>query len=191
LSNYYSPRRGNDIRDVAKIWEVARATSAASAFFDPIKIGGETFRDGGSGANNPIFQVWDEAVDIFKRTDPDWKLEDHLKCIVSVGTGKALLQEFGDSIRDVGKALVAISTNSALIANNFRQRHPKLFTHPSRVAFRFDVTQGLEEVGLEKAEKIPTIEAATRRYISYEDVFVDIELCAQTLRSTSCTSRSP
>jgi predicted acylesterase/phospholipase RssA len=191
LSNYYSPRRGNDIRNVAKIWEVARATSAASAFFDPIKIGGETFRDGGTGANNPIFQVYDEAVDIFQGTDPDWKLEDHLKCVVSIGTGMALLQAFGDTIQDVGKALVAISTNSALTANKFQQRHNGFFKHPSRIAFRFDVTQGLEEVGLEESEKIPTIEAATRRYISSENVFENIGFCAQILRSTSCTSRSP
>ena len=46
-----------------RIWEAARATSAASSFFDPIKIGqfGEEFVDGAVGANNPVAQLWNEA----------------------------------------------------------------------------------------------------------------------------------
>lgn len=47
----------------AKIWEAARATSAASTFFEPISIGdhGERFTDGALIHNNPVFQVYKEA----------------------------------------------------------------------------------------------------------------------------------
>lgn len=65
LSNYYSDRRGNDLRNIVKIWEAARATSAASSFFDDITIAGEGFVDGATGANNPIFKLWTEAADAF------------------------------------------------------------------------------------------------------------------------------
>jgi hypothetical protein len=40
-----------------------RATPAASSFFDPIAIGDfqESFVDGATGANNPVYEVWNEA----------------------------------------------------------------------------------------------------------------------------------
>jgi patatin-like phospholipase/acyl hydrolase len=46
-----------------KIWEVCRATSAASSFFDPIAVGRyeEEFVDGGIGANNPVTELWNQA----------------------------------------------------------------------------------------------------------------------------------
>jgi hypothetical protein len=43
---------GNATAD--EIWKVARATSAAPKYFDPITIGERMFRDGAIGANNPV-----------------------------------------------------------------------------------------------------------------------------------------
>ena len=37
-----------------KIWEAARATSAAPTYFKPITVGNYTLLDGGLGANNPL-----------------------------------------------------------------------------------------------------------------------------------------
>src|SRR5438046_2333141 len=112
LSSYYNRRRGNPIRNIAKIWQVARATSAASSFFDPINIGTEGFVDGGTGANNPIRQLWNEAKDAFA-DGPEWELKNNLQCLVSIGSGKLLLTRFGDSFikNEVVPALVAIATN--------------------------------------------------------------------------------
>jgi len=45
-----------------KIWEAARATSAATSFFNPITIGTESFVDGATGANNPINELWTELT---------------------------------------------------------------------------------------------------------------------------------
>ena len=44
-----------------KIWEAARATSAAPAYFNPITIGGHDYTDGGLGYNNPTSMAWDEV----------------------------------------------------------------------------------------------------------------------------------
>ena len=54
--SYQSTRGSSDLLRKTKIWEAARATSAAPSFFDSIKIGeyGEEFTDGGTGANNPV-----------------------------------------------------------------------------------------------------------------------------------------
>ena len=37
-----------------KIWEAARATSAAPSYFEPLKIGDRKLVDGGLAANNPL-----------------------------------------------------------------------------------------------------------------------------------------
>ena len=65
LSSYPSERRGRDLFDVTTIWQAARATSAATSFFEPIVIGNEEFVDGATPANNPIMELWFEAYDAF------------------------------------------------------------------------------------------------------------------------------
>jgi predicted acylesterase/phospholipase RssA len=48
----------------ATICQAARATSAATTFFEPASIGARRFADGALGANNPVDEVEDEASDI-------------------------------------------------------------------------------------------------------------------------------
>ncbi|KID84387.1 phospholipase [Metarhizium guizhouense ARSEF 977] len=189
LSSYYSRRRGHDLRQVAKIWEVARATSAASSFFDSITIAGEEFIDGATPENNPILQLWSEAADVFgDRTDSTWRLEDNLQCLVSIGTGKLRLTPFATSIikNEVGAALVAIATDTEQVANTFQIHHTSLYQ--GKRAFRFNVGQGMEDIGLEEKEKIDDIEASTRRYIQLEDTLVAMEACVRNLSERECAA---
>ena len=44
------------------IWEVARATTAAPTYFEPIKISNRKFGDGGFGTNNPAEEMFWEVV---------------------------------------------------------------------------------------------------------------------------------
>jgi len=44
----------DELYDICKIWEAARATSAASTFFEPIRIGNQRYVDGALRYNNPI-----------------------------------------------------------------------------------------------------------------------------------------
>src|SRR6267143_6345722 len=65
-----------------KIWEAARATSAAPTFFKHIEIGNKQyFIDGGLGCNNPSRVVLDEAEALFGTCQ--------IGCLVSIGTGQA------------------------------------------------------------------------------------------------------
>lgn len=178
MSSYYSKRRGTDLWNITKIWEAARATSAASTFFDPITIGEETFTDGATGANNPIHQLWSEAGDVWK--DRDGSLEDQIKCILSIGTGVPSLQPFGASLKDVALGLKAIALETEETAELFRKHHTELFN--SNKAFRFNVSRGLESVGLEEVSKWGLIQAATRNYVQTEEVHLKIEACAENLR---------
>ena len=64
------------------IWQVARATSAAPTYFEPVVIDGLEYIDGGFGANNPCAEIYDEVKKMNNSAE---------KCvyfILSVGTGK-------------------------------------------------------------------------------------------------------
>lgn len=69
------------------------------------------------------------------------------------------------------------------VDNQFQLQHKPLFIQPGRRAFRFNVSQGLEQVGLEEESKAPVIEAATRQYIALEENFVALEACASILQN--------
>lgn len=65
-----------------RIWQVARATTAAPTFFDCITIDNCRYGDGGFGANNPIREVYHEVCQMNGNT------KKCLNLLMSVGTGK-------------------------------------------------------------------------------------------------------
>jgi predicted acylesterase/phospholipase RssA len=173
--------------NVVKVWEAARATSAATSFFDDIEIGDEGFVDGATGQNSPIAAMWTEAGDIFKEKDvPDWRLEDNVQCFVSIGTGIPSLEAFGDSPLSVANTLKNIATDSMRAAEDFQRHHPNM-VRDNRF-FRFSVLRGLEKIGLEEAGKRKEIVAATREYIQEENIFKQMEACADKLQQRGCAS---
>lgn len=186
LSSYHNVRRGTDVLKKARIWEVARATSAATTFFDSITFADEGFVDGATGANNPISELWTEANDVWGSSLEGSTLEDNIKCLVSIGTGVPSLTPFGDDPLQIGKAIVAIATETEAEADQFQKHHSKLY-QTSR-AFRFNVIRGLEGIGLEDTSKRAEINAATRAYIQSEEVFVQVGRCAKNLAERECMS---
>ena len=135
----YSSREVDEVD--CKIWEACRATSAASSFFDPIRIGpfNEEFVDGATGCNNPIDEVLSEARIIWPDADR------RIQCVVSIGTGEPALKPFGGNVKDVGKTLLALATDTKNTAERFLRAH----THIGLADryFRFNVMKGLEDVG--------------------------------------------
>lgn len=73
--------------DEHEIWEVARATSAAPTYFDPIIIDGEEYFDGGIGYNNPVALVFDEVM---SKSGPPGActMIEIFDLLVSIGTGQ-------------------------------------------------------------------------------------------------------
>lgn len=180
----YPPRGSSHLYSTARIWEAARATSAASSFFDPIPIGpfGEVFVDGATGANNPIRQLWNEAKFVWE----DNPLEANIKCIVSIGTGMPSLTAFGGNLVDVGQTLLQIATETEKTAESFHREHSELAIENRY--FRFNVLHGLENVGLEDAAQLKKIMAATGRYVASEAVHRQIRLCGERLATRECAS---
>lgn len=144
LTSYRSQRGRERLFRTTKLWEAGRATSAAPKFFDPITIGefGQTFGDGATGANNPVYEVWNEAQDIWSSKP----LEDNIKCLVSTGTGVLSDKPFPGKLITLGRSLVAIATETERTAERFRRDKSRL-DEIGRI-FRFNVSRGLETIGL-------------------------------------------
>ena len=182
LTSYKTPRGNNDLLNSVTIWEACRATSAASSFFDPIAIGRykEEFVDGATGANNPVMELWNQAQ-LMWGVEP---LEGKVRCLVSVGTGIPSLKPFRDDVLHIGKTLVAIATETEQTAERFRQDKSQLDS--SGRYFRFNIDRGLEDIGLEESVKKKEIASATRRYITSQVVFKQMQACAGNLAEREC-----
>ncbi|EKM76758.1 hypothetical protein AGABI1DRAFT_44362, partial [Agaricus bisporus var. burnettii JB137-S8] len=149
-----------------KIWEAARATSAAPTFFKRIIIGGDQpFIDGGLGRNNPSQVVLEEANALFGTRQ--------IGCLVSIGTGQAGVNEikkpgFWQRIlpTDVIDALRRITTDCESTHEAMLHRFSKL---PSTY-FRLNVEQGMQEIELSEWEKLSNAEAHTTQYMRKEEV---------------------
>lgn len=187
LSSYPSPRRGFGDRlfNTATIWQAARATSAATTFFKPIEIDHELFLDGATGANNPIEELWTEARDVWSN-DEDWRLEDNIDCLISLGTGMPSMTPFDDSAFSIHRTLAEIATECEKTTEDFRRR----FSSARGWFFRFNVP-GLERVGLEEGKKKDVIIGATRHYIQTELIMRELQRCGKALKERTCKCRAP
>ena len=165
LRSYPPTRESTDLYHVTKIWEAGRATSAASSFFDPIAIGslGQEFLDGGTGANNPVLQLWNEAADIFCDGSSS-RLYKDLRSIVSIGTGISDLTDFGDDPLAIAKTLLDMSTETQTTANDFHRAHSDLDDEGKY--HRSNVARGLATIGLEEADEAKRIKELTDAYLT-------------------------
>jgi predicted acylesterase/phospholipase RssA len=155
------------------IWEAARATSAASSFFSHIEIEGQRFTDGATECNNPIEHLIDEAEEIWPGSSK--------ACVVSIGTGKPKLEAFGKNLVEVGKTLIRIATDAERTAENFQQSSRERGLQD--VYYRFNVSHGLENVGLESSDQQGQIWAATNHYLNNYAVKQQCRALATSLRS--------
>lgn len=178
LTSYKSPRGRSDL----KIWEACRATSAASSFFDPIAIGPyeEEFVDGATGANNPVWQVWDQAQLIWGSES----IEGRIKCLVSIGTGIPSLKPFKDDVFHIGTTLLTLANETEQTAEAFRR--DKTYLDTTSRYYCFNVTRGLEDIGLEESKKKKDIAAATRRYLESQDVLKQMQACVNNMACGKC-----
>jgi len=161
-----------------KIWEAARATSAAPTFFKRIEIGNkQPFIDGGLGHNNPSRLVLGEAKVVFP-TRP-------IGCLVSIGTGQAEIISIGKPgflqqivPTDVIKALKAISTDCEATHEDMLL----LFSNSPNTYFRLNVEQGMQGIQLSEWEKLPVVEAHTALYMKKKEVDEKLTLVANAIK---------
>jgi len=155
-----------EVQPRCKIWEAARATSAAPTFFKRIEIGrAQPFVDGGIGRNNPSWVVLDEASTLFGARP--------IGCLVSVGTGQVeavgikrpgFFHQIAPT--DVVDALRAIATD----CEDTHERMQRLFTQLPRTYFRLNVDQGMQRMKPSEWEILSRVEAHTAQYLRRNEI---------------------
>jgi len=150
-----------------RIWEAARATTAAPTFFKRIAIGEEgqareEFIDGGLGCNNPAIQVLQEARNMFGNDRP-------VRCLISIGTGHpgTIGLTRPDTFQrilptNLIEALKKIATDCESTAHELSTRFKDL----ERFYFRFNVTHGAEGISLEEWNKLGELTEHTKAYMT-------------------------
>jgi hypothetical protein len=134
---------------------VARATSAATTFFKPIRVGrdGIEFVDAGFGYNNPCEVLVEEAQRQFPR-------RRSLR-VLSIGTGLGDVVAISNTRLSIISALKKMATSSKKVAASLDDRYGGTGEY-----YRFNVDQGLQDITLSDWEKASKISAHTRNYLS-------------------------
>ncbi|KAF2150035.1 FabD/lysophospholipase-like protein [Myriangium duriaei CBS 260.36] len=187
LASYYRPRGAAELYNTAKIWEVARATSAASTFFEPISIGqvGRRFLDGGTGANNPVFVLWTEALNLYCQ-GTGTQLDDDLNCLVSIGCGLRALRPFGESASGLMKTLAGIATETEATAKSFLETRPHLYDAGKYHRFS---APSVGDIAMDKPEEKGVISQQTDHYIAAYETQGRMLLCTKKLPQRESTSQ--
>ena len=158
---------------------MALATSAATGFFDPATVGARQFVDGALGANNPVDEVEGEAMNIW--CSRDGELKPIVKCFVSIGTGHPGKKAIEDNaFKFLSGTLVNLVTETEATEKNFAAKWRK-HLNENRY-FRFNVDQGLQDVGLAEFEQQGRIEAATDEYLSNQAQKFRVQSCVSNLK---------
>jgi hypothetical protein len=182
----YNTREDQSIN--CRIWEVARATTAAPTFFKRISIAepgqiAEDFLDAGIKCNNPVEEVMEEARLVFKD-------DRAIGCIISLGTGhpgKVGLSQ-PDSFQkilplELITTLKKIATNCEEVANRLDRR----FLDRPGIYFRFNASHGAEGISLAEWEKMKEITGHTKAYLLNPVVSKSIDSVVRLL----CSQRRP
>jgi predicted acylesterase/phospholipase RssA len=163
----------------ASICEAALATSAATGFFNPVLIGARQFVDGALGANNPVEEVEGEAANIWSAGTGD--LKPLVKCFVSIGTGNPGKKALEDNIvKFLSKTLVGIATETEETERKFIARWAGHYDE--KRYFRFNVDQGLQDVGLAEYKEQGRMAAATDEYLKHQAQKFRVRDCVQNLQ---------
>ncbi|VUC38149.1 unnamed protein product [Clonostachys rosea] len=168
-----------------KIWEAARATSAAPRLFKQICIGSPgrqvAFTDGALGCNNPVQYVLSEAKREFGE-------QRRVGCILSIGTGSHRSPGFDMPTatqrllpRDLIHVLARLATDSNETANAMSERFHKV----PNVYHRLNVGEELGRIGLDKCGKLGEIESHTMAYLRSDVVQRQLEIIVDAILGVS------
>ena len=164
----------------AKIWQVARATSAAPTYFLPIDINGIRYGDGRIGWNNPTMEAISEANSVWPGHP--------IACVVSVGTGledaiqlateskvASISGVLGQLFRNLTPAAafeLAVAEYCKSCVTSCERTHGQVVSNLSKFGIdgpwqyiRLNVPQGMAKIGLQEWKKFHKIAALTEDYM--------------------------
>ncbi|KAG7409935.1 Calcium-independent phospholipase A2-gamma [Fusarium oxysporum f. sp. rapae] len=138
--SYENPLEKSELPGI-KLWEAARATSAAPMYFAPLEVGGYKFLNGGLQANNPMGWLWNEVLSVFSPARST-------NCFLSIGTGIAATKAVGDvrNLKGFTEPVAMLATNSKITKLVFRSLINAFAPKPMAKKYcRFNVCDGLPE----------------------------------------------
>ncbi|KAK3995228.1 acyl transferase/acyl hydrolase/lysophospholipase [Cladorrhinum sp. PSN332] len=163
-----------------KLWEAARATSAAPFYFPPMKIDNYSFVDGGLHANNPLGWLWNEVLSVFGPARPT-------SCFLSLGTGVDAAKSIGN-IHNPKAFVMGISgaaTNTEIVNVLFRSLinafAPK---NTCKKYWRFNVGDGMPNWVEGKDGKFSWVMRGERVEKKVGDLD-DVSVIEQTMKNTA------
>jgi hypothetical protein len=120
--------------------------------------------DGALGANNPVDEVEGEATNIWCLNTGD--LKPLVKCFISIGTGNPGKKALEDKVvKFLSKSLVGIATETEETEKKFIARWARHYDE--KRYFRFNVDQGLQDVGLDEYKEQGRMQAVTAEYLGH------------------------
>ncbi|CAE6470395.1 hypothetical protein ACGC1H_000343 [Rhizoctonia solani] len=156
-------RRDQPTSDRVKIWEAARATSAAPAFFAPITIGdkGVQYVDGAvSGHCNPAALAREEADYLWPGRE-NWLL-------LSLGTGAPNEVSLSGNLPQKLLGFIGLSANTIQVHEGAARTYHQTYQTGHSPYIRLSVEHSIDGVRMDDYEKMPQIAAATTAYLSKE-----------------------
>lgn len=179
-----------DRRTNCKVWEAARATSAAPTFFESITIDHVRYIDAGLGYNNPG-EVVLEIVQTIWPGRP-------IGVFLSLGTGEESRLDVSKNNSDTSwlgaKYQAKVVLAMASLASSADRVHEQLYMYFKRqtedkVYFRFNVDQGLETVGLQEWNKFEQLAGCTQAYLLKNEISTRNVDCASLIEQFSLTAQ--
>ncbi|KAA8568084.1 hypothetical protein EYC84_008495 [Monilinia fructicola] len=169
-----------------KIWEVARATTAAPTYFKPFQLGNERFVDGGFGVfcNNPTSRAFAEIEQIHGKGT--------VALTLSIGTGRPTqlqpIEKHKSTLCSHVAHLIRYMADAATNAENTHEYVQKLLEAQGCPYERFNVEGGLGDVDLgewrmQRGENVTLkkINEQTDNYLNQPDVRRRMERVAKML----------
>jgi hypothetical protein len=134
------------------------------------------------GANNPSQQVEREVSNLW--CENRGNITPLVKCFISVGTGNGGLHPISDKAWEfLTETLKEVATDTKKTEDDVASRWREQL---NRRYFRFNVQQGLQEVGLAEYDKGPTIAAATEDYLKGQEMQFQLQKCVGNLLDKKC-----
>ncbi|KAG8750384.1 hypothetical protein FRC11_010462 [Ceratobasidium sp. 423] len=152
-----------------KIWEAARATSAAPAFFAPIEIGDAriSYVDGAvTGHCNPTTLAREEAECLW----PDRRNV----FLLSLGTGAASAINLSGQLSQKLIGFIGLSANAIQTAEAATRYYNQRYEKGCSPYVRISVPSDIDDVRMDDYQKMPLIASATATYLLKEDTMVQL-----------------
>jgi len=138
--------------------------------------------DGALGYNNPVRSLMDECANLWPSRN--------IGCIVSIGTGIPPSKDVGRTLSPLFDSLKALATETEKTAREFSHEMRRTYGANQKIYYRFNVREGLGNIGLEEWKHFDRIRVATRDYL--DEVRSQIDDCASQLHTPiSMSTTSP